>query len=86
MSFLYELGVNEFVQNVADLVHNPDCLAPKRGSVCGFIDDLYWAATFFKMAKAIKFVIDRGPAFGYTLNMKKCIYLMAPTGEALSDD
>ena len=41
---------------------------------------------FFKKSRQLKFVIDRGPAFGYTLNMKKCIYLMAPTGEALSDD
>ena len=86
MSFLYELGINEFVQNVADLLAKSDRLAPKKGLVCGFFDDLYWAATFFKMAKVIKFVINRGPAFGYTLNMKKCIYLMAPTGEALSDD
>ena len=38
------------------------------------------------MAKAIEFVIERGPAFGYTLNMKKCIYLMAPTAKALTDD
>ena len=86
MSFLYELGLNEFVQNVANLLHKPDRLAPKRGLVCGYIDDLYWTATFSKMVKAIEFVIERGPAFGYTLNMKKCIYLMAPTAKALTDD
>ena len=40
MSFLYELGLNEFVQNVANLLHKPDRLAPKRGLVCGYIDDL----------------------------------------------
>ena len=86
MSFLYELGVNEFVQNVADLLHKPDYMAPKGGLICGYIDDLYWAATFFKMVKVIEFVIERGPAFGYTLNMKKCTYLMAPTVNALTDE
>ena len=86
MSFLYELGLNEFVQNVVDILHSPNHLAPKRGLVCGYIDDLYWAANFAKMVKVIEFVTERGPAFGYTLNMKKCIYLMAPTGKALTDD
>ena len=38
------------------------------------------------MVEAIEFVTERGPAFGYTLNMKKCIYLMAPTAKALTND
>ena len=48
-----------------------------------YIDDLYWAATFPKTVKVIEFVIERGPAYGYHLNMKKCIYLMAPTAKKL---
>ena len=38
------------------------------------------------MAQAIKFVRDRGPAYGYNLNMDKSIYLMAPIGRDISQD
>ena len=46
---------------------------------------LYWAANFDKMVEVIKFVLERGPAYGYNLNMKKSIYLMAPTAMKLSE-
>ena len=52
MSFLYELGVSEFVQNVADLLHDPNSPRPRRGVVSAYIDDLYWAAPFTKMIEA----------------------------------
>ena len=38
------------------------------------------------MVEVIKLVMARGPSSGYNLNMKKCIYLMAPTHSSLSDD
>ena len=72
------LGINDFVQNVADLLYDPNSSEPRKGVVAGYIDDLYWAASFTKMVEVVKFVIDRGPAFGYNLNMKKyvsvCLY------------
>ena len=39
-----------------------------------------------KMVDVIKFVKSRGPAYGYNLNMKKCIYLMAPGGNRLTQE
>ena len=30
------------------------------------------------------FSFRRGPAYGYNLNMKKCVYLMAPLGRDIS--
>ena len=38
------------------------------------------------MVKAIQFVIDKGPAYGYRLNMRKCTYLIAPTESKLTGD
>ena len=70
------MGINEFVQSVADLLHDPNDMVSKKGAIGGYIDDLYWAATFDKMVEVIKFVIERGPAYGYNLNMKKCVYLI----------
>lgn len=84
MSFLYELGISDFVRNIADLPYDPNSSQPRKGVVGGYIDDLYWAASFEKMVNVIKFVMDRGPAFGYKLNMKKCVYLMVPTNSGLS--
>ena len=81
ISFLYELGIDEFVQNMVDLLSDPNDVASKKGVFGGYIDYLYWAATFDKMVQAIEFVIERGPAYGYNLNMKKCVYLMAPTAK-----
>ena len=60
---------------MADLLHDPNSLSAKNKT--GVI------ATFPKMVKVIEFVIERGPAYGYHLNMKKCIYLMAPTAKKL---
>ena len=84
ISFLYELGISDFVRNIADLLYEPSSSQPRKGVVAGYIDDLYWAAPFQRMIKVIKFVMERGPIYGYHLNMKKCIYLMAPTNEYLS--
>ena len=78
MNFLYELGISDFVQNVADLLHESE------GVVAGYIDDLYWSAPFDKMIEVIRFVMVRGPAYGYNLNMKKSVYLMAPLGRDIS--
>ena len=80
------LGINDFVQNVADLLYDPNSSEPRKGVVAGYIDDLYWAASFTKMVEVVKFVIDRGPVFGYNLNMKKCIYLMTPIHSGLLDE
>ena len=74
MSFLYELGISEFVQNIADLLYEPNSSQPRKGVVAGYMDDLCWAAPFLKMVDVIKFVKARGPAYGYNLNMKKSIY------------
>ena len=41
--FLYEVGINKFVQNVADLMHDPNDMVSKKGVIGGYIDDLYWA-------------------------------------------
>ena len=38
------------------------------------------------MIEVIKFVLLRGPDYGYKFNMKKCVYLMAPSAHSLSDD
>ena len=45
-------------------------LAPRRGVIAGFIDDLYWAASFSKAIEVINFVMLKGPECGYRLNMK----------------
>jgi len=73
MSFLYELGINEFIQNVADFFHAPVSMDSANGVVGGYIDDLYWAATFIKIVGVSKFVMAGGHAYGYNLDMKKCI-------------
>ena len=86
MSFLYELGINEFVQNVTSLLRDPNDQLEHDGVFAGYIDDLYWAATFDKMVEVIKFVLERGPAYGYSLNLKKSIYLMSPSTQRLSSD
>ena len=62
MSFLYELGINGFVQNIPDILHDPPDPQGKPGVVAGYIDDLYWAATFDEMVDVIRFVVERGPA------------------------
>ena len=64
MSFLYELGISEFIENVAQLIHAPPSRGSKKGLVAGYIDDFYWAATFPKMIEVIKFVLLRGPDYG----------------------
>ena len=84
MSFLYELGISDFVQNIADLLSDPNSSQPRKGVVAGYMDDLCWAAPFAKMVDVINFVKARGPAYGYNLNMKKSIYLMAPSSECFS--
>ena len=59
----------------------------KKGVIgAGYIDDLYWAATFNRLVEVISFVIERGPAYGYNLSLKKSIYLMAPSSKRLSAD
>ena len=73
MSFLYELGISDFIENVAQLLRAPASRGSKKGLVAGYIDDLYWAATFPKMIEVIKFALLRGPDYGYKLNMKKSI-------------
>ena len=44
MSFLYELGICEFVKNIADLLYDPNSSQPRKGVVAGYMDDLCWAA------------------------------------------
>ena len=65
---------DEFVQNIGDILHDPNDAPGKSGVVAGYIDDLYWAATFNKLVEAISFVVERGPAYGYSLSLKKSIY------------
>ena len=69
---------------MADLLHDSSSSHSRNGVVAGYIDDLYWAAPFEKMIEVIKFVMERGPAYGYNLNMKKCVYLMAPVQSQMS--
>ena len=78
MNFLYELGISDFVQSVADLLHDSSSSHSRNGVVAGYIDDLHWAAPFEKTIEVIKFVMERGPAYGYSLNVKKRVYLTAP--------
>ena len=74
MSFLYELGISEFVQNIADLLYDSNSSQPRKGVVTGYMDDLCWAAPFARMVDVIEFVKSRGPAHGYSLNMKKSTF------------
>jgi len=76
MSFLYELevGISEFVQNIADLLYDSNSSQPRKGVVTGYMDDLCWAAPFARMVDVIEFVKSRGPAYGYNLNMKKMLF------------
>ena len=41
---------------------------------------------FDKMVDVIRLVMQRGPAYGYNLNLKKSIYLMSPSTQRLSSD
>ena len=63
MSFLYELGISDFVQNIADLLCDPNSSQSRKGILTGYMDDLCWAAPFAKMVDAIKFVKSRGQAY-----------------------
>ena len=74
MSFLYELGINGFVQNIPDILHDPPDPQGKPGVVAGYIDDLYWAATFDEMVDVIRFVVERGPALWLQLEFED-VYL-----------
>jgi len=38
------------------------------------------------MVEVIKLRMDRDPACGYSLNMKKSVYLMAPSNDVISDE
>ena len=69
MSFLYELGISTFINNIADLIRSNDQPYTDKGNIAGFIDDFYWAAPFPKMIEIIQFVQRNGPKYGYTLNM-----------------
>ena len=80
---MYESGINEFIEYMTESLHVPDSMGSKKKVIPGYIDDLCWAATFGKMIEVIKFMMARVPACGYRFNMKKCIYLMAPTTERL---
>ena len=53
MSFLYELGIIDFVQSIADLLCDPNSSQPRKGIVTGYMDDLCWAAPFAKMVDVI---------------------------------
>ena len=64
---------------MTNLLRDPNDQFDYNGVFAGYIDDLNWAATFDKMVEVIKFVLERGPAYGYKLNVKKSVYLMAPT-------
>ena len=74
MSFLYELGISTFINNIADLIRSNDQPYTDKGTIAGFIDDFYWAAPFPKMIEIIQFVQRNGPKYVYTLNMDKCTY------------
>ena len=39
-----------------------------------------------KLVMVIEMNRDRGPAYGYSLNMKKSVYLMAPSNAVVSDE
>ena len=83
MSFFYELGISEFISNVADLLRCNSSNDPSQdGLSMGYIDDLYWAAPFEKMIQVIAFVQSNGPKYGYKLNLKKSVYLMSPSPNA----
>ena len=88
MSFLCELGVSEFAQSINDLLYDSNSSQPREGVASGYMDmdDLQWAAPFERMVEAIKLVRERGPAYGYSLNVDKSIYLMAPIGRDASQD
>merc|ERR1711991_376823 len=53
MSLLYDLGINEFIENFAQLLRAPTSMGSKKGLIAGFIDDLYWAATFPKTIEVV---------------------------------
>ena len=75
MNFLYELGISDFVNNVAQLLRSPDSHSLRKGIAFGYVDDLYWATHFTNMIEIIRFVQERGPEYGYRLNLGKCLYL-----------
>ena len=54
------LHINEFVQNVTNLLRDPNDQFGYNGVFAGYIDDLSWAATFDKMVEVIKFALERG--------------------------
>ena len=59
MSFFYELGVCELVDNVADLLRQASSTdSSQDGLIMGRVDDLRWAAPFEKMVQVIAFVQD----------------------------
>ena len=54
MSFLCEMHINEFIDNVAELLHALDSMEPKRGMTAGRVDDLHWAVAFEVMTDVTK--------------------------------
>lgn len=77
MSFLYELGINDFVNNIAELLSIVNPSSDDAGVALTYIDDFYWAAPFESAVKAIKLVNIHGQRYGYRLSMSKSIYLKA---------
>ena len=77
MSFLYELSISPFIKNIEALCSSTNASITDEGIVMSYIDDLYWAAPFNKMVEIIEFVQQKGPNYGYTLNMDKCTYFLA---------
>ena len=62
---------SEFVQSIDDLMcdSNSNASQPRKGVVSGlriygYMDDLQWAAPSERMLEVIKFVRERGPAYG----------------------
>ena len=48
------------------LLYDSNSSQPRKGVVSRYMDDLQWAALFERMVEVIKFVRERGPAYGYT--------------------
>lgn len=47
MSFLYEIGINEFIQNVADLLHAPNSMDSTKRIVGGYLYENSWRHSVF---------------------------------------
>ena len=68
-TLLFALAIHPLLQRIKELLGNDFAK--------WFVDDGNIATNFNKMYEVLRLLIQIGPSYGYILNLKKCVYLLA---------